>query len=99
MASNVASYSYNAVVCRFFWISPPPQIVTAVRTGSTGDAEVMSTNRLMAPIELPTKCAESMPSRAQNRAMCRIRIPRPSVKSTTFADSPKPSMSGGANTR
>ncbi len=36
--------------------------------------------------------------RAQNRAMCRIRMPRPSLKSMTLALSPKPSMSG-ASTR
>ncbi len=83
---------------RFFWISPPPQIATALRTGSTGCSEVRSVSRLMAPIELPTKCAESTPRTSQKRAMWRIRMPRPSVKSTTLAESPKPSMSG-ASTR
>ncbi len=61
---------------------------TRLRTGSTGRSEVVSTSRLIAPIELPTKCAESTPSTSQNRATCRIRMPRPSTKSTTLADSP-----------
>ena len=82
----------------FFWMSPPPQMATALRTGSTGVSEVRSVSRLIAPIELPMKCAEEMPSSSQNRAMWRIRMPRPSVKSTTLADPPKPSMSG-ASTR
>ncbi len=33
-----------------------------LRAGNTGDSEVVSTNRLTAPIELPTKCADSTPS-------------------------------------
>ena len=52
-----------------------------------GASEVVSTSRLIAPIELPTKYAESTPSAAQNAAMCRIRIPRPSTKSSTLAES------------
>ncbi len=69
-----------------------------LRTGSTGDCDVASTSRLTAPIELPTKCADPTPTASQNRAMCLIRMPRPSVKSITFAEPPKPSMSG-ASTR
>ena len=75
-------------MCRLFWISPPPQIVTIARTGSTGASEVVSTSRLIAPMEFPTKKAESIPRAAQNAATCRIRIPRPSTKSSTLAVRP-----------
>ena len=39
----------------------PPHIVTMLRVGNTEDADVASTNKLTAPIELPTKCADSIP--------------------------------------
>jgi len=76
----------------------PPQIITRLRAGNTGSPDVASTKRLTAPMELPTKWADSTPTALQNRAMCLIRMPRPSLKSMTFAEPPNPSMSG-ASTR
>ena len=67
-------------------MSPPPQIVTMLRIGKIGEADVASTSRLIAPIEFPTKCADSIPNSAQKRATCLILMPRPSLKSITFAD-------------
>ena len=37
-------------------------MATRLRKGSTGDSEVASTSRLIAPIELPTKYAGPVPS-------------------------------------
>ena len=59
MAGRVASYCCSASKYLFCWISPPPQMMTRLRTGSSGASDVASVSRLIAPIELPTKCAES----------------------------------------